>query len=114
MWGEIPLGKPFGIELRLHFLFFITLLLAALSQAWVSGYAVGWAVVLAGPVLIVTIYLHELGHCLASKAVSPVRRWLRALTFKICIPADGKGSILLQFLHLFHTCMIPVCWSWDN
>ena len=79
MWGEIPLGKPLGIELRLHFLFFITLLLAALSQAWVSPYAVGWAVVLAGPVLLVTIYLHELGHCLASKAVRPVISMARVL-----------------------------------
>ena len=71
MWGEIPLGKPFGIELRLHVLFFVTILLAVISQAWISGYAVGWAVVLAGPVLLITIYLHELGHCLASKAVNP-------------------------------------------
>ena len=69
MWGEIPLGKPFGIELRLHVLFFVTMLLAILSQAWVGPYAVAWAVTLAGPVLLVTIYLHELGHCLASKAV---------------------------------------------
>ena len=51
-------------------LFFVTLLLAAISQAWVSAYAVAWAVALAGPVLLVTIYLHELGHCLASKMVS--------------------------------------------
>lgn len=70
MWGEIPLGKPFGIELRLHVLFFVTMLLAILSQAWVGPYAVAWAVTLAGPVLLVTIYLHELGHCLASKAVT--------------------------------------------
>lgn len=70
MWGEIPLGKPFGIELRLHVLFFVTLLLAVISQAWVGPYYVAWAVVLAGPVLLVTIYLHELGHCLASKMVS--------------------------------------------
>ncbi len=63
------MGRPFGIELRLHVLFFITMLLAILSQAWVGPYAVAWAVTLAGPVLLVTIYLHELGHCLASKAV---------------------------------------------
>ncbi len=90
MWGEIPLGKPFGIELRLHFLFFITLLLAALSQAWVSGYAVGWAVVLAGPVLLITIYLHELGHCLASKAVSLICQRLTMPVRTRCIPEVGK------------------------
>ncbi len=81
MWGEIPLGKPFGIELRLHVLFFVTLLLAVISQAWISVYAVAWAVVLAGPVLLITIYLHELGHCIASKAVSPASEWLEHLRF---------------------------------
>ncbi|EIE24679.1 hypothetical protein COCSUDRAFT_65471 [Coccomyxa subellipsoidea C-169] len=65
----IPLGSLFGIPVRLHFLFVVALFLAVLSQAFVSAQSVAWAVVLFGPILLLTVYIHELGHCLASRKV---------------------------------------------
>ncbi|KAK9834960.1 hypothetical protein WJX81_000023 [Elliptochloris bilobata] len=58
-----------GIPVRLHYLFFVTLLLPMFFQAWVSWIGVLWAFVIFGPVLFVTILLHELGHCLATRQV---------------------------------------------
>jgi hypothetical protein len=53
-------------------LFIAALLLAILSQAFVSAWSVGWAVLLFGPILLLTVYVHELGHCLASRAVGHI------------------------------------------
>ena len=50
-------------------LFVVALFLAILSQAFVSAQSVAWAVVLFGPILLLTVYIHELGHCLASRQV---------------------------------------------
>ena len=50
-------------------LFFVTMMLAILSQAikpYGTGMSIAWAVVLFGPILLVTIYIHELCHCLAA------------------------------------------------
>ncbi|BDA42636.1 probable zinc metalloprotease Rip3 [Coccomyxa sp. Obi] len=66
---SIPLGSLFGIPVRLHLLFILTLFLAILSQAYVSAQSVGWAVLLFGPILLLTVYIHELGHCWASRKV---------------------------------------------
>ncbi len=51
-------------------LFVVALFLAVLSQAFVSAQSVAWAVVLFGPILLLTVYIHELGHCLASRKVT--------------------------------------------
>ena len=95
-WGTIPLGSVFGIPVRLHgeclgmsrlyklqraravdphsvllpaaVLFLGTFALALISQVN-DGYRVLWAAVIFGPVLLLTILVHELGHCLASKKV---------------------------------------------
>jgi Zn-dependent protease len=41
------------------------LLAEAASYSW-SGASVGWAAIMYGPVLLGTVLLHELGHCLAT------------------------------------------------
>ena len=58
-----------NISLAVAVLFILALFLAILSQAYVSAQSVGWAVVLFGPILLLTVYIHELGHCWASLKV---------------------------------------------
>ena len=49
-------------------LFLATFALALVSQVY-DGYRVLLAAVIFGPVLLLTILVHELGHCLASRKV---------------------------------------------
>lgn len=68
--SSLPLGSIAGIPVRLHvtfpLLFVMGLLAEAASYSW-SGASVGWAAIMYGPVLLGTVLLHELGHCLAAR-----------------------------------------------
>ncbi|OLQ11488.1 CDP-diacylglycerol--glycerol-3-phosphate 3-phosphatidyltransferase [Symbiodinium microadriaticum] len=66
---SIPCGKVLGIPLRLHVLLPLTVVLAGLSPL-VSGHpwlSVVLAVLVAGPLLLITVLIHELGHVLAAR-----------------------------------------------
>jgi len=66
---SIPCGKVLGIPLRLHVLLPLTVVLAGLSPL-VSGHpwlSVALAVLVAGPLLLITVLIHELGHVLAAR-----------------------------------------------
>ena len=49
--------------------FVAALLLPAFFEIWNSWFAVLWAIIIYGPVLLITVFLHELGHCLATRQV---------------------------------------------
>ena len=51
-------------------LFLVAVFLAVLSSSTDYWQNMVWAVILYGPILLVTVLLHELGHCLASRWVS--------------------------------------------
>ena len=54
-------------------LFLVAVLLGVLSGSTDYWQNMVWAAVLYGPILLVTVLLHELGHCLASRWVSCCR-----------------------------------------
>lgn len=62
------------ISLAVAVLFILALFLAILSQVYVSAQSVGWAVLLFGPILLLTVYIHELGHCWASHKVHTLQQ----------------------------------------
>ncbi|KAG2422875.1 hypothetical protein HXX76_015706 [Chlamydomonas incerta] len=65
----IPLGQLFSIPIELHASFFIVLGLQLLTSIPQGGWAVLlWSLVL-GPMLLATVLIHELGHCLAARQV---------------------------------------------
>ena len=67
--SSLPVGSLAGIPVRLH-LTFPLVLVAALLQAGSSTWAsLGWAALMYGPILLVTVLLHELGHSLAARRV---------------------------------------------
>mmetsp|Transcript_36717 Transcript_36717/g.84728 ORF Transcript_36717/g.84728 Transcript_36717/m.84728 type:complete len:328 (+) Transcript_36717:54-1037(+) len=66
---SIRCGSVFGIPIRLHVLLPLTCVLAGVSSVlsglpWLS---VLLAVLVAGPLLLVTVLIHELGHVLAAR-----------------------------------------------
>ncbi len=57
-------------------LFFGIFVLALISQVN-DGFRVLWAALIFGPILLLTILVHELGHCLASRKVCIAGLWCR-------------------------------------
>lgn len=67
--GSFPLGSIFGIPIRLHVLFLVLLVAQVVGNVYYGAqYMFLWFVLL-GPVLLLTILIHELGHCLAARHV---------------------------------------------
>jgi len=62
-----PCGSLAGIPVRVHALFAVALVLGVLSQLGRPWQAMVWAALLYGPVLALTVVLHELGHCAATR-----------------------------------------------
>ncbi|KAK9816996.1 hypothetical protein WJX72_008022 [[Myrmecia] bisecta] len=67
--GTVPLGSIFGIPIRLHMLFGAAVILAVLGQVQNSWHHVLWALLMFGPILLLTVLIHELGHCWATRKV---------------------------------------------
>lgn len=67
--GSLPLGSICGIPLRLHFLFVVLLVLQVALGAFVGGWYALTSFLVMGPILLFTILVHELGHCLAARQV---------------------------------------------
>ncbi|CAE7276437.1 pdcl3 [Symbiodinium natans] len=66
---SLPCGRVLGIPIRLHVLLPLTVVLAGLGPI-VSGHpwlSVALAVLVAGPLLLITVLAHELGHVLAAR-----------------------------------------------
>ncbi|GLC63801.1 hypothetical protein PLESTF_000084400 [Pleodorina starrii] len=66
---SIPLGRIFKIPVRLHVTYFIVLLAQVLGSIYYSTWHVLLWLIVAGPVLLLTILVHELGHCLAARSI---------------------------------------------
>lgn len=118
---SIPLGKLFGIPIRLHVLF-----LALLGLQVAAGFIVSkeWALfwfILLGPILLATVLIHELGHSLAARSVGGeahgILLWpLGGLAF-IGHTAGPKADMWVAFagplthipqVILYVLCLIPV------
>lgn len=69
MAGSMPLGTLFGIPVRLHLLFFFVLGAQLLGSIFYGAPVVVLWFILLGPVLLITIFVHELGHCFAARCV---------------------------------------------
>lgn len=67
--ASIPMGSLFRIPIRLSVLFFVILVpqvaFAGIQSGW---WALYWFILL-GPILLLTVLVHELGHCLATRQV---------------------------------------------
>lgn len=63
----LPLGVVQGIPIRLHPTFFALLALSLLTSAGRGGEYVSLVALLYGPILLVTIVAHELGHALTAR-----------------------------------------------
>jgi Zn-dependent protease len=61
-----PLAPPPAVTFPL--LFVMGLLAEATRYDW-DGAAVGWAALMYGPILLLTVAIHELGHSLAARHV---------------------------------------------
>jgi len=64
---SLPCGRIGGIPIRLHLLLPAAALIAGLSALPHGGLAVLLAVLVAGPLTLLTVLTHELGHVLAAK-----------------------------------------------
>mmetsp|Transcript_30775 Transcript_30775/g.91454 ORF Transcript_30775/g.91454 Transcript_30775/m.91454 type:complete len:281 (-) Transcript_30775:267-1109(-) len=67
--GSAPLGSLAGIPVRLHLTFLLVLFVQCLGAIYYGWWAVLLWFVLLGPVLLVTVLVHELGHALAARYV---------------------------------------------
>eukprot|EP00898_Chlorokybus_atmophyticus_P002712 jgi/Chlat1/3441/Chrsp23S03762 len=68
---SLPLGYVMGIPVRLHVLFFIPMALQ-LAVVTVTGFSLRsflLTALLLGPILLITVLIHELGHCMATHSV---------------------------------------------
>lgn len=66
---SFPCGRVMGIQIRLHVLLPLVAILAALSPVLASHpwQSVLLALLVAGPLLVITVLIHELGHVIAAK-----------------------------------------------
>lgn len=67
--ASLPLGSVAGVPIRVHITLPLLLVLGILAEGldMFSWAAVGWAALMYGPILLVTVLIHELGHALAAK-----------------------------------------------
>src|ERR1700751_4981620 len=66
---SLPLGRVFGITVRVHMLFFVFVLAMWIKVAVNSGNEQAlWLLVLMG-LLFLSVLLHEFGHCFAARHV---------------------------------------------
>ncbi|KAG2489733.1 hypothetical protein HYH03_011840 [Edaphochlamys debaryana] len=64
-----PMGSVFGIPIRLHMMFLMVLGMQLMGAMYYGGQYVFLWFILLGPVLLLTVLVHELGHCLAARSV---------------------------------------------
>ena len=69
-------------------LFLVAVFLGVLNSSTDYWQNMVWAVILYGPILLVTVLLHELGHCLASRWVSCCKASLHS----ICVSSINLNS----------------------
>eukprot|EP00270_Netrium_digitus_P002258 TRINITY_DN12544_c0_g1_i1.p1 TRINITY_DN12544_c0_g1~~TRINITY_DN12544_c0_g1_i1.p1 ORF type:complete len:285 (-),score=48.84 TRINITY_DN12544_c0_g1_i1:158-1012(-) len=68
---SIPLGRLFGIPVRMHVLFpAMCVCLAIYGAGWKNWSWVLFYIVLFGPLLAICVLIHELGHCWAARNVT--------------------------------------------
>lgn len=78
-----------AVTLAMHaVLFLVAIFLGVLSSSTDYWQNIVWASLLYGPILLVTVLLHELGHCLASRWVS----CCRALLYSMCVSSINLNS----------------------
>lgn len=67
---SFPIGKMFGIPIRLHTFFLVLLGCQTLGALTYGKWHCLYWFILLGPILLFTVLFHELGHCLAARSVS--------------------------------------------
>lgn len=70
--GSFPIGRISGIPIRLHYLFLVFLVLQVLGSLYYGKWQALLFFILMGPVLLVTVLIHEYGHCWATRRVGGV------------------------------------------
>ncbi|GIL69626.1 hypothetical protein Vretifemale_553 [Volvox reticuliferus] len=66
---SIPLGSVLRIPIRLHVTFFILWIAQTLGSIYYGTWYVILSLIVMGPLLLTTILVHELGHCLAARYI---------------------------------------------
>ncbi|GIL68120.1 hypothetical protein Vafri_21409 [Volvox africanus] len=66
---SIPLGSVLRIPIRLHVTFFILWIAQTLGSIYYGTWYVILSLIVMGPLLLLTIVVHELGHCLAARSI---------------------------------------------
>jgi stage IV sporulation protein FB len=99
-YWSIPLGRVFGITVRVHLLFVVVTVALILRLALKQGYPEGtWidGVVLAG-LLFVSVLLHELGHCFAARWVdgdaSEIMMWPLGGLATVDLPHEPRAHFI--------------------
>ncbi|MCS6977599.1 MAG: hypothetical protein NZM31_11405 [Gemmatales bacterium] len=64
---SIPVGRMFGITIRLHVLLYLPFLVMMIGRGFAKGY--GWEALQIQVLLFVSVLLHEFGHCFAARQV---------------------------------------------
>mmetsp|Transcript_107555 Transcript_107555/g.272979 ORF Transcript_107555/g.272979 Transcript_107555/m.272979 type:complete len:330 (-) Transcript_107555:398-1387(-) len=62
-----PMGRLFGVPIRVHLMLPLVAVLAAVSMAGMGVWAIVFAIVVNGPLLLLTVFVHEMGHVTAAR-----------------------------------------------
>ncbi|KAL7518241.1 hypothetical protein ACHAWX_003088 [Stephanocyclus meneghinianus] len=116
--GSIPLGSIREIPITLHYSFFLLLVLELFVSIRYTAYPlfILFIVTLYGPVLLLTIVIHELGHALTTRrlggTVEGIVLWPLG-GFALCGPVDGLGGDLKVALMgpVMHVPMALIWWG---
>lgn len=65
----MPLGSCMGIPVRLHITFILLLAVQTLAMIPAGTWWILLAFLVMGPLLLATVFAHEMGHCLAARSV---------------------------------------------
>ena len=113
----ISLGSVRGIPIQLHYSFFLLLVLEVFISLRYRMYPVYilFVVTLYGPILLLTVIVHELGHALTTKnmggAVERIVVWPLG-GFAVCGPTEGGLGGDLKVAAMGPLMHIPMGLSW--
>jgi len=96
MSWSIPIGRFFGITVRLHVFLYVIVMVMMVGRGLMKGY--GFEAILIQALLFISVLLHEFGHCFAARQVegdaSEILMWPLGGLASVDVPHTPRANFI--------------------